>query len=432
MPNKKCLIVLLSILAIISGTPTASVPAWAASREQVLHRFNDLRGGIYPAGVILDAAGNLYGATTSGGAYGDGAIFKLAPAANGKWTETVLHSFHGKDGSTPVAGVIFDAAGNLYGTTAEGGSSANCGSGCGVVFELMPRADGKWTETLLHSFNFKDGLSPIANLIFDVAGNLYGTTAYGGDLGDGCGDGCGVVFELMRDGSGKWTEKVLHSFAGKHAADGFNPEAALAVDAAGNLYGTTVGGGNQACQQGCGTVFELMPSGDGKWTETVLHSFCSASDCTDGGNPFAGVILDWAGNLYGTTALGGAYGGGTVFRLAPGANGKWTETVLHSFNPQGGEGLPYYGGLTFDASGNLYGTTSSGDTSSCYSDCGTAFKLSHDANDHWAETVLRRFSGEDGAWPMGSLVPDTAGNWYGATWSGGSVCGCGVVFQISP
>jgi uncharacterized repeat protein (TIGR03803 family) len=220
-------------------------------------------------------------------------------------------------------------------------------------------------EKVLYSFctskHCPDGAGSVAGLIFDANGNLYGTTQLGG-TGSGCkASGCGAVFELIPD-NGKWTEKVLYSFCRTSGcSDGWFPRAGLIFDSAGNLYGTTFYGGTngeQCYPTGCGTVFELTPD-NGKWTEKVLYRFCANSSCFDGGFPTGGVIFDTAGNLYGTTRFGGTYFYGTVFELTP-HNGKWTEKVLHSFVGNGSDGVGPYAGLIFDPAGNLYSTTFAG------------------------------------------------------------------------
>jgi uncharacterized repeat protein (TIGR03803 family) len=335
----------------------------------VLHEFTGADGANpWLAGLVFDPAGNLYGTTNQGGAstgtetcpVGCGAVFKLAPNPDGTWTESVLYSFTGgADGSNPVAGLIFDAASNLYGITSGGGEPCEP-SGCGTVFKLKPEPDGTWTESVLYSFTGgADGAGPYAGLIFDAAGNLYGTTALGG--GSGCnGFGCGVVFELAPNPDGIWTERVVYSFTG--GADGGYPQAGLILDAAGNLYGTTYYGGSTACPVGCGVVFKLAPNSDGTWTESALHGFTGGAG---GANPYAGLIFDAAGNLYGTTTGGGDYnacspteGCGVVFKLAPTSSG-WSETVLHSFL---GLAAHPFAPVIFDQRGNLYGTTCCGNT----------------------------------------------------------------------
>jgi len=258
--------------------------------ETVLHNFkrNKTDGAVPYAGLIRDKAGNLYGATTVGGAFDRGVVFKL----NKLGKETVLHSFKGTpDGEYPEAGLVRDACGNLYGTTTGDGTS-----NYGTVFKVTPKGN----ETVLYRFSGgADGKSPYGGLVLDAAGTLFGSTAGGGLAGcDGNGT-CGTVFKI--DATGKHT--VLYSFTG--GADGGTPVAGLIRDAAGNLYGTTAAGGDF----GYGTIFKIGIDGG----ETVLHSF----SWSDGANPFAGLIRDKVGNLYGTTYYGGASGKGTVFKLQP-------------------------------------------------------------------------------------------------------------------
>jgi uncharacterized repeat protein (TIGR03803 family) len=275
----------------------------------------------------------------------------------------VLHSFsqNGVDGFSPQAGLVFDAGGNLYGTTAFGGTY-----NYGTAFELTPQSGGVWNETILHSFNFDgtDGYNPYGGLVLDAAGNLYGTAIFGGTGScndDGPLDGCGIVFELTAK-AGEWTEQILHNFTGAAGADGYRPYAGLVFDAKGNLYGTTLFGGTGPCVEvlggpvvGCGTVFRLA-SGTGD--ETVLHSFGVAAK--DGANPYSPIMLGaTSGTLYGTTAGGGAYGGyGTVFELKSSGT-KWLERVVHSFGLKN-DGRGPMGELIFDKVGNMYGTTNVG------------------------------------------------------------------------
>jgi uncharacterized repeat protein (TIGR03803 family) len=323
---------------------------WTVS---ILHAFTGGADGAAPyAGVILDATGNLYGTTSSGGSGacpGCGVVFKLAPNPDGTWTESVLHNFTfgGADGRYPAAGLTFDAAGDLYGTTEAGGTYNG-----GVVFELEPNPDGTWTESVLYSLDRNLGAqgAPGAGLIFDGAGNLYGTTNGNGE--SACD--CGTVFKLAPNPEGTWTGTVLYSFTG--GADGGGPSAGLIFDAAGNLYGTTEWDG----ADGRGVVFKLAPNPDETWTESVLYSFTGGAD---GAYPFAGLVFDAAGNLYGTTFGGGTYsafcrgfGCGVVFKLSPSSSG-WSETVLHTFI---GFGKYPQGGVIFDPAGNLYGTTNDG------------------------------------------------------------------------
>lgn len=256
----------LAMLAVATFVATS----WAATEETVLHRFNPNGGdGAFPqTTLVADGAGNRYGTTFQGGPYGAGTVFELTPTQGGGWTERVLHNFNlsTADGSSPYAGLIIDAQGNLYGTTQSGGTYYG-----GTVFELTPKGGGNWTEKILHSFgsNGADGAGPEAGLIMDSAGNLYGTTSYGGTFFSG------TVFELTRrPPRGEWTERVLYSFRYNYnGTDGASPYGGLVLDTAGNLYGTTVQGGTNDR----GTVFELQASG-GRWSEKILHNFGSGSD----------------------------------------------------------------------------------------------------------------------------------------------------------
>jgi uncharacterized repeat protein (TIGR03803 family) len=324
----------------------------------VLYSFGGKHGNEPNGGLVFDGAGNLYGTTIEGGTYSDGTVFELTPQASGGWTEKVLHSFgNGTDGIGPRGSLVFDGAGNLYGTTYDGGKYYLYG---GTVFKLTPKVDGSWKEKVLHSFgNGADGDQPYANLIFDAAGNLYGTTFVGGTYNGG------TVFELTPQAGGGWTESLSYSFGG--GTDAAMPYAGLIFDAAGNLYGTTVEGGAYSG----GTAFELKPQAGGGWTENLLYSFGKGKDAAA---PSAGLIFDASGNIYGTTSEGGTYGGGTVFELTPQAGGGWKEKVLHSFG-NGTDGDRPNANLIFDAAGNLYGATSEGGTNND----GTVFELTPQA-----------------------------------------------------
>jgi len=269
--------------------------------ETILYRFTGGSDGGGPfAPVILDAAGNIYGTTQSGGSADLGTVFKLTPSGSG-WTETVLYSFSGiPDGSQAESGLVLDAAGNLYGTTADGGAGNS-----GTVFQLVP-SGGEWTENILYSFGPQDGYAPFGGLIFDNAGNLYGTTAYGYG-------GNGTVFELSPAGGGQWNFTDLY-FLTSGAAGVPGPVGTLLLDSRGNLYGTTFEGGVPGCGLGfgCGTVFELSP-GSGGWTYNLLYQFSGGSD---GGFPVDGLASDSRGNLYGA-GWGGNAGNGVVFQWTP-------------------------------------------------------------------------------------------------------------------
>jgi uncharacterized repeat protein (TIGR03803 family) len=334
-------------------------------------------------------------------------------------TETVLFSFgvRAGQGITPWASLIVDQKGNFYGTTAQGGAH-----GLGTVFELSPPTGkhGAWTETVLYSFGSQsgDGANPYDSLIMDQVGNLYGTTHSGGANNDG------TVFELSSEPSGTWTESALYSF-GAAPNDGLLPFAGLIADEDGNLYGTTHSGGANSD----GTVFELSRAPSGTWTETVLYDFAGAP--YDGSLPYAGLIMDQAGNLYGTTTEGGAYSFGTVFELSREPSGTWTETVLYSFGSQSEDGANPYGALIMDGQGNLYGTTTGGGAY-VY---GEVFELSPSAGGSgvWTETALYSFGrySTDGDYPFDGLIMDNDGDFYGTT-TGGGKYSFGTVFEISP
>jgi uncharacterized repeat protein (TIGR03803 family) len=437
MRRTKTMTLLAAILFAISGFPAFVTPALAASKETVLHDFDGPGGGhALVAGLIFDKTGHLYGTTPSGGntnsGCGDpgcGVVFRLTPTGHGQWKESILYRFTGgTDGSTPQAGVILDAQGSLYGTTYEGGDTG-CGywtQGCGVVFELTPTSHGQWKEKVLHTFAGADGKNPKAALIFDSAGNLYGTT-YDGGSGNCFYGGCGVVFELTPTRSGDWKERVLYGFTGGNG--GGEPAAGLILGAGGNIYGTAVIGGDSKD----GVVFELARTRRGKWRERVLHSFSG----TDGALPVAALILGPSGRLYGTTLSGGSTncaGGdcGLVFELEPGIDGKWTERVLHNFCSAYPclDGSVPEAGLIRDAAGNLYGTTDLGGANGY----GTVFELTRGRNGTWTETLLYDFGQYygciDGANPAGDVIFDAVGNLYGTTYGGGTG-GAGVAFKIT-
>ena len=385
---------------------------FTGQQDTVTHNFIGNDGEAPVAPLVSDLAGNLYGTTSAGGTYGVGTVFEISLDGNGGSTETVLCTFgNGSDGRNPYAGLILDNSGNLYGTTAYGGVF-----GFGTVFEISPDGNGGWTETVLYNFgNASDGQYPFAGLIFDNSGNLYGTTGNGGTFG------FGTVFELSPNGNGGWAETVLHNFG--NSSDGQNPYAGLIFDNSSNLYGTTAYGGIF----GGGTTFELSPNGNGGWAETVTYNFGSGSD---GDLPHAGLILDASGNLYGTTVYGGMFGRGTAFELSPYGNGGWVEAVLYDFG-NGPDGQYPYAGLTFDNSGNLYGTTAAG---GLYSG-GTVFELapsnSMAKNNKCCREKTRYSLGSrtDGLNPQAGVIFDNSGNLYGTTANGGTQ-NLGTVFQI--
>jgi uncharacterized repeat protein (TIGR03803 family) len=385
-----------------------------AQTEAVLHTFSDNgKDGYNPwSSPIFDAAGNLYGTTAFGGAGSCGTAYELSPRPGGGWTEKIPRAFNNSDGCSPYGGLVLDAAGNLYGTTRDGGAY-----GYGTAYELTPTTGGGWTQKLLHSFNFSgpDGAVPWGSLILDASGNLYGTTA-----GGGAHDG-GTVFELTPTVSGGWAVKVLYSLV--PGADGNYSYAAVVFDSSGNLYATTASGGTY----NYGTVFELKPTLSGSWAEKTLHDF--NSNGVDGFSSTAGLIVDASGNLYGTTQSGGLNGQGTVFELSPSPDGAWMETILHNFSDTTADGGYPCGALALDASGNLYGTTNEGGLSND----GTVFELTPASGGVWNETVLLNLNGSgDGQQPIAGVILDASGNIYGTADSGGPHNGGGTVFEIKP
>jgi len=438
------------ILTFSGGTLVASSTPW------VIHSFaGGTADGDRPfAGLISDAAGNLYGTTVNGGnspncyfsvKAGCGTVFELVrpTTQDGIWTESVLYSFQGlTDGDGPVGGVIFDRAGNLYGTTSGGGENSVCPN-CGTVFELNPPSStgGAWTETILYRFQGSDGGFSQGSLLFDKAGNLYGTTASGGIF-------AGIVFELSPPSSsgGSWTETVIHNFTG--GADGFAPQSGLIIDQSGALYGTASAGGYLSCSGlGCGVVFRLSPptSSGGQWSEHVLYKFGIRPH--DARFPSGTLVFDGAGNLYGTADGGGASHLGAIFELIRPADslGTWTETLLYSFAGGKKDGSYPQNNLAFDGQGALYGVTDGGGGGSgggaCSGGCGTIFKLVPPAvsGGAWTEQVLHRFGYQidDGFAPTLAGLIRVGNTFYGTTTYGGgdtSTCpiGCGTVFRFVP
>jgi uncharacterized repeat protein (TIGR03803 family) len=382
-------------LVLVLGNFAA--PSAPAQTFTDLYKFRGGANGAAPyAGLVRDAAGNLYGTTELGGdpncGYepGCGTVFKLSKTGK----ETVLHTFSYSDGASPQAVLIRDAAGNLYGTAFGGGSYA-CSGGCGIVFKLSETG----TLTVLHTFfgGTSDGCWPYGGLIRDKSGNLYGTTS-------GCGfAGFGTVFKVSQTG----TEVVLHSFAG---SDGQYPFlTSLLRDRAGNLYGNTYWGGSF----GEGVVYKLSPSG----TLTVVHSFEGGTK--DGCWAYGTPAMDSHGNLYGTTTKCGPKDLGIVWKVSQ----TGTETILHKFTGYPSDGAWPYAGVILDANGNLYGTTEIGGSSNY----GTVFKLRNTGQ----ETILHSFSdGSDGGAPFGGVILDPMGNLDGTAVEGG--LGNGTVWKLTP
>jgi uncharacterized repeat protein (TIGR03803 family) len=395
--------VLFSLLAAFWCVASLSQQA-RSQTYKVIHTFTVSDGATPYGGPILDQKGNLYGTTYLGGSEGSGTVYKLSPHGS-SWVFRSLYSLKGgTDGSGPAFGSLAISDGALFGTT-EGGLPF------GTAFEVSRANPGPgpvvWNETVVHHFGSgKDGAQPIGGVVFDAAGNFYGTTSEGG------ANSFGNIFEVKHSGK-KWIEKVLYDFKGGN--DAANPPAGVTLGAKGNLYGTSSFGGTA----GVGAIYKLQLSGS-HWKETILYNFQGGSD---GQNPVGGVVLDKAGNLYGGTFDGGVNGGGTVYKLSHSGKG-WKLTTLYSFT--GGYGGPY-NNLTFDAKGNIYGATNgegaNGD--------GSVFKLSP-AKGGWTYTDLYDFtSGSDGGLPYGSVAVDARGNIFGTASLGGSD-NQGVVFQITP
>lgn len=418
----------------------ASAIAFAADPTIALYRFQGASDGSNPqANLIADRAGNLYGTTEYNGAGGYyGTVFKLTPPSSpgGTWTETTLYSFgnHG-DGARPTAGLVFDHSGRLYGTA----SDSNAG-GYGEVFQLSPPAagEGPWTETVLYSFQGgKDGSYPFGNVIFDPAGSLYGTT-----------ESSVFELSPPAQSGAAWNFKVLHNFACCTADGWNSVAGLVRDQQGNLYGTTEWGGsytGLDCASLGCGTVFEVSPPAvaGGPWTETVLHSF---NDQPDGLNPLTNLTLDLAGNLYGSTYGGGVLGGGMAFELSPPAmpGSQWTESVLHNFSYSAGDGaVP--SALIFSPAGSLYGVTRFGGNSCVFNatnyGCGIVFELVPPgaSGGAWTEILLHRFTfgGASPEQPVAGLTFDKTGKLYGTTTYGGlNKCaddgsdGCGTVFEV--
>ncbi len=407
------------ILAIFATLAAMSTGPAAAQTESVLYSFgqnNEYWGPYFPP--VVGPGGTLYGTIVF-----DDNAYQLAPSGGGTWNEALIANLPSPGSSPDGAQLAIDSVGNLYGVTSSGGEFNG-----GTVFELSPGPAG-WTETILHSFSYngKDGNNPEAGLILDSVGNLYGTTAFGGGSGAMCGtgqNGCGTVFELSPIAGKGWKETILHRFLDKDE-DGEIPEGTLVIDAAGNLYGTTSEGGYS-----WGVVFELTPA-DGGWREKILHRFSYFNSGADGKSPSAGLVLDANGNLFGTTSGGGVFAKGTAFEVSPTANGVWLEKTIHNFG-NGVNGSPSIlgDGLVVDSADNLYGTTWNGGS---YHN-GAVFELSPSANGSWTEKILHSFEGSkssDGATPYTGLVFGPSGTLYGVTYYGGTY-DAGTVFEVIP
>jgi uncharacterized repeat protein (TIGR03803 family) len=398
------------ILALLSMLPLIANHTARAQTETVLFNFPDNYVRYPVSRLTPDGRGDFYATTAEGDPEQPGTVFELSPNGSGEWSATLVYAFTGgTDGSSPQAGLIVDAAGNLYGTTEYGGAN-----GAGVVFTLSPNGTG-WTETVLYNFcsiggpYCTDGEYPHSNLIMDDSGNLYGTTLTGGS-----GE-YGTVFQLSPSAGG-WTEQVIYSPA--DSAD-YWIISGVTMDAAGNLFGATAS-----------TVFELSPNGSGGWNPTVLHTF--AGGAKDGTDPRDAPVADNAGNVFGTTYGGGPNNLGTVYKLSPITKGKnkgeWKEEILHFFKGSPKDGNQPWAGIVLDAAGNIYGTSRNGGPNNY----GTVFEIfAPVGKGSYKEKVLWNFDWTDGWEPEGGLILDNTGKLFGTTYYGGSN-GTGVVFEVNP
>ncbi len=424
MFNKKCSVIRSLVLTIFTAAYVGP-GAWGQTFK-VLHSFGSTGDGYVPlAGQIFDAKGNLYGVTNLGGLIGGcrsegcGTLYQLKPNSDGTWAETVIHAFNGSDGAYPSASPILDAQGNLYGSADGEGYYPD------LVYQLTPGSNGTWTESMLYQFPGSSESDP-GELTFDVSGNIYGTTRFGG-LND-----TGTVFGLNR--SSGWQEQLLRVFDRYPADGGLYPLGPITFDGNGNLYGTTIQGGTY----NRGVVYKLTNRGGLFWQETVLYDFAP-----DGETPL-GVVLGPDGSLYGVTQGGGDRGSvrcgcGTVYKLTPNSDGTWTKTVLYAFRGGHQDGATPVQPVTFDQAGNIYGTTAAGGVNNnpcnLYG-CGTVFKLTPSAGGHWTESILHFFTaGLDGYNPDSPLAIDGAGNLYGTASDGGLYQNYdygGVAYEITP
>jgi uncharacterized repeat protein (TIGR03803 family) len=382
-----------------------------SSTTEVLYSFAGEDDGEYTdTDVAIDASGNLYGTSVLGGEFGGGTVWQLSPVG-GDWVHSVLYSFTGgADGGEPYKGVTLDGAGNLYGTAVTGGSGS-CEGGCGVAYKLT-KTGTTWAQTVIHAFSGgEDGSGPGARVALDKRGNVYGMTPTGGT------NGLGTIYQLHPRSNGSWALRVIHTFTG--GSDGSSGSAGKLVLRGRHIYGAATTGG----LNGSGTVFELTSTRSGEWDFKTLYSFLGAPD---GSFPYGALLFDAAGNLYGTTYYGGTNGLGAVYKLSPNDVGEWSETVLYSFKT-GSDGNSSISNLVSDAAGNLYGTTSEGGLGS-----GTIFKLTPGQNESWTESIAHSFQGSpDGAFPYAGMVAGSAGSFFGATVHGGDD-GDGTIYKFTP
>ncbi|PYK41453.1 MAG: hypothetical protein DME60_03220 [Verrucomicrobia bacterium] len=398
-----------TMVSLFTAILLLGISATQASTTEVIYSFAGDEDGEYTdTDVAIDTAGNLYGSSVLGGDFGSGTVWQLAPSGN-SWTHTVLYSFTGSaDGAEPYKGVTLDAQGNLYGTAVAGGSG--CEGGCGVVYKLT-NSGGTWTQTVIYAFTGgDDGAGPGARVTVDPRGNVYGMTPIGGAFG------LGTIYQLHPGANGNYAFKVIHTFTG--GADGSSGSAGKMILRNGHLYGAATTGG----AFGSGAAFELTPTQAGEWDFKILYSFQGQPD---GVFPYGALLFDRSGNIFGATYYGGVNGLGAVYQLAPRPIGEWRERVLYSF--AGGEdGNSPISHLNFDSVGNLYGTTSEGGLGS-----GTIFKLTPGQNGNWVESLPHLFQGPpDAAFPY-SGMSNKGGSFYGATTHGGENDE-GAIYKFTP
>jgi uncharacterized repeat protein (TIGR03803 family) len=406
----------------------------ASGKEKIIYSFTGGADGGFPlSDLTLDGEGNLYGTTSQGGSgcgsVGCGTVFELKRTQDG-WKEEVLYHFTDSSGTAPLAGVIFDKAGNLYGTTEFGPT------GDGSVFELSKNSRGEWTERTIYSFDRSVGAYPQADLVFDNQGNLYGTTLQGGTGTCLSNSGCGSVFELTPQPDGSWAETTIHLFTDAKG-DGGMPSSGVVLDNAGNVYGMTQYGGNGLCESssegfgymyGCGVVYEFTPHSDGSWSETIVYNFVRGGGF--GVFPSGELFLGAANHLFGVTADGGD-GIGAVFELEDTKKRGWQQSEAHIFYA-GVDGVNPTGRLVADANGDLFGVTVRGSSTNV----GIVFEVQR-SDDGWKENIIHSFAkAPDGASPAAGLVLDSSGHLYGTTQYGGTgtACryGCGTVYEVMP
>lgn len=405
-----------------------------AQTYSVIHNFVGSFDGSEPAsGVTVDAAGNLYGSTFFGD-QATGTVYKLARRSGGWVLFPLMYFTNMATGVIPYDQPVFGPDGAIYLTTGFGGVGPcftyNNTTGCGVMMTLKPLPTPPptpltpWNETLLYKFTGgADGGNPYsATILFDGPTNIYSTTFMGGS--SLCSGGCGVVYKMTKT-NGTWSENVLYTFT--NGSDGAHPWSGLTADHSGNFYGTTSAGGTG----GFGTVFELSPNGSGGWNLRTLYSFTGQDD---GGTPFSGLTFDASGNLFGATSAYGPGNGGTIYELTPAAGGNWNfQTVFTFTGPRGGIQPGPLANLTFDAQGNMYGTTHLDGPFNF----GAIFKLTPGSGG-WTYTSLHDFTGGlDGGYPRSVVAFDASGNMYGTASEGGTgnrtacVGPCGVIWQIA-